>query len=268
LAAEEEAMLTWDLLAARPAAFVSLTGLSPAAFDVLAAEFAPAYQRHRAAATTTRRDRQLRQRAPGAGGGYVHDLRTRLLMALVWLKVYPTYEVLGLLFSLHKRNAQLNVRDLLEVLETLDDFPFDRPPADRPKLASLAAVMGAYPAVRLVIDSKEQRLYRPGGGHARQKPFYSGKKKAHTLKTQLAVSPGGLIESVSPGVPGTVNDVRLLRESGLLDRLGEREAAMTDKGYEGASKGRDGPEVVQPQKDRTVRPLTEAQKAENRRINR
>jgi len=47
-------------------------------------------------------------------------------MALVWLKVYPTYEVLGFLFDLHKRNTQLNVRAVLEVLELLDDFPFER----------------------------------------------------------------------------------------------------------------------------------------------
>src|SRR5262245_62108699 len=48
-------------------------------------------------------------------------------MALIWLRVYPTYELLGFFFDLHKRNAQLNVRDVLATLETLDDFPFDRP---------------------------------------------------------------------------------------------------------------------------------------------
>jgi hypothetical protein len=261
-------MLSLDLLSARPTAFVSLTGLTLKEFEALAADFAPAYQRHRAAADTTRRDRQPRRRAVGAGGRYAHDLRHRLLLALVWLKVYPTYELLGLLFGLHKRNAQLNVRDVLEVLETLDDFPFDRPEGPRPKLSSLAQAMEAFPQVRLVIDAKEQRVYRPGGGHERQKPFYSGKKKAHTLKTQLGVAPDGRIESVSHSAPGSVNDVRLLRESGLLGRLGEGEAAMTDKGYEGAAKGYEAVEVIQPKKNRKARPLTEADQARNRLIGR
>jgi hypothetical protein len=71
-------------------------------------------------------------------------------MALVWLKLSPTYELLGLLFGLHRRNARLNVRDILEVLGTLDDFPFDRPDGSRRKLASLAEVMRDFPTVRLV----------------------------------------------------------------------------------------------------------------------
>jgi hypothetical protein len=260
-------MLTLELLTARPAAFVSLTGLSPAAFEALGADFAPAYRRRRAAAATTRRGGRPRRRAPGAGGRYARDLRTRLLMALVWLKAYPTYEVLGLLFGLHKRNAQLNVRDVLGALEGLDEFPFDRPDrGGRPPRGSLAQVMADFPAVRLVIDSKEQRAYRPGGGHAAQKPYYSGKKKAHTLKTQLAVRPDGVIESVSPGVPGSVNDVRLLRETGLLGRLGEGEVGMADKGYEGGDKGYPAGVLILPKKDRKKNPCTEEDKARNRRI--
>ena len=107
-------------------------------------------------------------------------------MALVWLRVYPTYEVLGFFFGLHKRNAQLNVRAALEVLDTLDDFPFDRPGRDRKKLRSAAEVMAAFPQVRLIIDAKEQRINRPAGRTSAQKPYYSGKKKAHTRQ-----DPGG-----------------------------------------------------------------------------
>jgi DDE superfamily endonuclease/Helix-turn-helix of DDE superfamily endonuclease len=261
-------MLTLELLTARPAAFVSLTGLTPADFEALFADFAPAYQRHRAAADATRRNGRPRRRAPGAGGRYAHDLRTRLLMALTWLKVYPTYEVLGLLFGLDKGNAQRNARDILGVLELLDDFPFDRPDGGGSPRGSLAAVLADFPAVRLVIDSKEQRVYRPGGGHAAQKPYYSGKKRCHTLKTQLAVALGGLILSVSPPVPGSVNDVRRLRETDLLGLLAEGEAAMTDKGYEGADKGYPAGVLVLPKKDRKRNPCTEQDQARNRRISR
>ena len=258
-------MLRFEALAAKPAAFVSFTGLTPADFQALLDDFTPHYARHRAAAT--RRGRP-RRRAPGAGRRHAHDLRGRLLMALVWLKVYPTYEVLGLLFGLDKGNARRNVLDVLGALDGLGDFPFDRPDRDRARrpLGSAGAVREAFPQVRLVIDAKQQRCQRPGGPHERQKPFYSGKKKAHTLKTQIGVRPDGRIESVSPSVPGSVNDVRLLRETALLGRLGEGEAAMTDKGYEGGDKGHEGLPLVLPKKDRKKNPCTEQDKDRNRRI--
>jgi hypothetical protein len=261
-------MLRLETLAAKPAAFVSFTGLTPGQFDALADDFEPHYRRHRAAAATTRRGRAPRRRAPGGGRPYAHALRGRLLLALVWLKVYPTYEVLGLLFGLDKGNARRNVLDILEALDTFDDFPFDRPdggPGRRP-LHSVGEVMAAFPQVRLVIDSKEQRVHRPGGPHERQQPYYSGKKRAHTLKTQLGVSPCGRVESVSPSVPGSVNDVRLLRATGLLGRLAEGEAGLTDKGYEGADKGERAGVLVLPKKDRKKNPCTEADRARNRLI--
>jgi hypothetical protein len=260
-------MLCLEVLAAKPPAFVSFTGLTPEQFRALADDFEPHYRRHRASTASTRRGPR-RRRAPGAGHPYAHDLRGRLLLTLVWLKVYPTYEVLGLLFGLDKGNARRNVLDILEALDTFDDFPFDRPDADparRPR-RSAQEVMSAFPQVRLVIDSKEQRVQRPGGPHDRQKPYYSGKKRAHTLKTQLGVSPCGLIESLSPSVPGSVNDVRLVRETGLLGRLAEGETGLTDKGYEGADKGERVGVLVLPKKDRKKNPCTEEDKARNRLI--
>jgi hypothetical protein len=148
-------VLRLDTVAPSPAAFVSLTGLTPAEFENPFTNFHPAYRRYRAAADTTRRGR-----APGAGGRHAHDLRGHLLLAVVWLKVYPTYEVLGLLFGLNKGNARRNMLDIPQALDTFDSFPFDRPdgdPAHRP-LRSAEEVLAAFPQVWLVIDSREQRV--------------------------------------------------------------------------------------------------------------
>src|SRR5262245_62894942 len=116
-------------MGAYPRAFRSLTGMTPAEFESLLNACRTAADRLRHASGTTRTG-QPRRRAAGAGHPHRHDSRHRLLMALVWLRVYPTYELLGFFFGLHKRNAQLNVRDALAVLDTLDDFPFDRPDRD------------------------------------------------------------------------------------------------------------------------------------------
>jgi hypothetical protein len=259
-------MLSYADLCRHPAAFPSLTGMTRPEFDTLADQFERASQQNRDRSATTRRCGTPRCNAPGAGRPHDHAPRDRLLMALVWLRAYPTYEVLGFFFDLHKRNAQLNVRAVLEVLDTLHEFPFDRPTRDRTKLRSAAAVMAAFPQVRVVIDGKEQRTNRPTGYDA-QRPYYSGKKKAHTLKNQVVVDPCGRIETVSPSVPGGANhDLTVLRGSGVLERLVEGEGAMVDKGYVGVKK--DYPEVpiVIPFEASRNHPLSADQEAFNREV--
>jgi hypothetical protein len=157
-------MFRYQDIQGRPAVFRGLTGMDLQAFETLFTDFETARQAGRAASACTRRDGRPRRRAPGAGRRYALDPRDRLLMALVWLRVYPTYELLGYFFGLHNGNACRNVADVLAVLEALGDFPFDRPnrDGDRAKLDSAAAVMDAFPEVRLVVDTKDQRGRRPG----------------------------------------------------------------------------------------------------------
>jgi hypothetical protein len=258
-------MLAYDTLIRYPSAFRSLTGMSPAEFNDLLTAFGAAQGRRRRHSQATRKG-QPRQRAAGAGHPHRHDDRHRLLMALVWLRIYPTYELLGFFFGLHKRNAQLNVRDVLAALDTIDDFPFDRPGRDRKKLGSLTEVMAAFPEVRVIIDSKEQRVQRPRGYDA-QKPYYSGKKRAHTVKAQVVVDPCGRIEAVSDSVPGGANhDLPLLCGSGVLEQLGAGEGAMVDKGYVGLRNYYPDVPVVIPFKASRGHPLTAEQEAFNRAV--
>jgi hypothetical protein len=126
--------------------------------------------------------------------------------------------------------------------------------------------MTAFPQVRVLIDSKEQRVNRPTGYEA-QKPYYSGKKKAHTVKTQVVVDPCGRIEAVSASVPGGANhDLPLLRRSGVLEQLAEGETAMVDKGYVGVKNYYPDTPVVIPFKASRGHPLTAEQEAFNRAV--
>ncbi len=257
-------MLSYEELCRRPSAFPALTGLTRPEFDALLGRFTRAEADCRARSTRTRGGTP-RARAPGAGRPFAHAARDRLLMALLWLRVYPTYEVLGFFFSLHKRNAQLNVRSALEALDAVDDFPFDRPGPDRKKLRSAAEVMAAFPQVRYVIDAKEQRINKPQGEQA-QRPYYSGKKRAHTVKAQVVVNPRGQIEAVSESVPGSTHDLTLLVASGVLDRLGEAEGGMLDKGYVGVEKYREGVPLVLPNKKPRGGELSAFQRAHSREV--
>ena len=268
-----EGMITYESPAARPSAFASLSGLTLTDFEALYHDFAAAYAQDRQHSLT--RAGKPRRRAAGGGTPFTHDGRTRLLMALVWLRVYPTYEVLSFFFSLHKANAQRGVVDVLATLEAHTVFVCERPAKERQKLRSVQAVMDAFPDVRLVIDAKEQRVQRPSGedesGNSCQKPFYSGKKKAHTLKTQVAVAPDGSFQSVGKSAPGSVHDLTLLRQSDLLHRLPRAQGVMLDKGYDGIQRqdpkdpDKNGPPHPYhlPFKARRGHPLTDAQKAFN-----
>jgi hypothetical protein len=265
-------MLTYQNLSARPAAFRSMTGLSVSDFDELYAQLAPAHA-ERLAQTLTKRHRKPRKRAAGAGKPHRHSLQDRLLLTLMWLRLYPTLEVLGFFFGLNKTNAEDNLKDVLATLDTMTDFIYERPAKDRPKMRSVQAIMDAFPDVCLVIDAKEQRIQRPGGeddlGNSRQKPFYSGKKKAHTLKNQVAVNPQGRFLSVSESVAGGANhDLTLLRTTKLLGELASGEAAMMDKGYDGITKDYPDATLYLPHKARRNHPLTEEQKTYNRHLSR
>jgi IS5 family transposase len=260
-------MITYDRLAESPDAFLPLTGLTREEFDQLFLAFTAAADAHRAARTHTPRGHRRLVRAAGAGHPHDLDVRTRLVMALVWLRVYPSYSVLGTLFGADKPAAWHNVQDILEVLETMADFPFDRPDPDRTRLKTVEAVVAEFPAVRVIIDAKEQGFRRPGGWED-QKPFYSGKKKRHTLKNQVACTPGGRIASVSRTAPGRTHDLTVLRHTAVLGNLPADAGVMTDKGYVGVEADAGGRPVVIPTKATKTRPLTDAQKETNRVISR
>ena len=82
-------MLAYETLIRYPGAFRSFAGMTPTEFASLLTAFLTAADRLREASCTTRRG-QPRRRAAGAGHPHRHDSRHRLLMALVWLRVYPT----------------------------------------------------------------------------------------------------------------------------------------------------------------------------------
>lgn len=263
-------MISYETLRRRPAAFKSMTGFDLEGFQSLFLAFTGAHEKRCHASTTTKRKGQPRERAYGAGRRYSHDLRDRLLMALIWLRIYPTFEVLGFLFGLDKTNARDNVRDVLATLETLADFSFERPAAERQKARSVAAVMEAFPDVRVVVDAKEQRCQRPQSTPEddAQKPYYSGKKKCHTLKSEIGVEPDGRIGALSASVPGgAVHDLVLLRRTGLIARLDpETEAGMLDRGYQGIRTNYPGYRLYLPFKASKNHPLTPEQKAYNRML--
>ena len=165
-------------------------------FDALLARFA-APRPTSAPAATPRAATASRAAAPPAPAAATPTTPAdRLLMALMWLRVYPTYEVLGFFFALHKRNAQLNVRAALEVLDALSDFPFDRPGPDRKKLRCAAEVMAAFPQVR-AHHRRQGAAHQQAARRRDAEAVLLGQEEGAHVKTQVVVDPRGQIEAVS-----------------------------------------------------------------------
>jgi hypothetical protein len=210
-----------------PTVFRHLTGLTVPAFDALAADVVPAVRAaHRAAL-----DRPDRERAIGAGGEFELTTADQVLLAVVWLRQYPTQEVLGFLFGVSDSTALRAVRRCLPALEQAGKDTMRMPDPGRGRRKKLPALLADTPGLAVVIDSFEQRTHRP---RRRQRAYYSGKKKAHTLKSQVGVDEDtGRVVDVSDTVPGPWADIKLLKKSRLLKRLPEGVGGIGDLGYTG-----------------------------------
>jgi hypothetical protein len=216
-----------DRLRKHPAVFRHLTGLTVAVFDELAAEVVPAVE----AAHRKALDRPGRQRAIGGGDNF--DLATvdQVLLAVVWLRQYPTNEVLGFLFGVSDSTASRARARCLPALEQAGKDTMRMPDPGAGRRKRLPALLKDTPGLAVVIDSFEQRTHRP---KRRQRAYYSGKKKAHTLKSQVGVDEeSGRFVDVSDSVPGPWADIKLLKKSRLLKRLPKGVGGIGDLAYVG-----------------------------------
>ncbi|MFN8458781.1 MAG: transposase family protein [Anaerolineae bacterium] len=84
----------------------------------------------------------------------------------------------------------------------------------------------------VIIDTFEQAVQRPQK-QAEADPYYSGKKKRHTLKSGVVDEDSGQIVDVAASTHGPTADLTVLKQSGLLDRLPPGVGAIADLAYVG-----------------------------------
>jgi hypothetical protein len=147
-------MITYEKILRNPQVTNSLIGMSLAEFEKLYAEFELAHTKRVSALQYTRRHKLKRLRAVGAGRKHKYGLHDRLLITLFWLRAYTTYEVFGVFYGLDKTTVEDNLNDVLETLERMITFNFERPQAEVPKLRSVQDMLNAFPELHLIIDAK------------------------------------------------------------------------------------------------------------------
>ena len=222
-------ILRYDRLHRRPSVFQHMTGLRLNEFDNLLGDVVPRFTK----AELERLERAERQRALGGGRKANLAVRDQILLAIVWLRVYPTNEVLGYLFDVSDSTASRIVARVVPLLEASGRDTMRMPDPGRKHRKTLDELLADTPELVVLIDSFEQRVQRPKQ-RGEADGYYSGKKKQHTFKSQIAVDEcDGTISDVSDSVAGPTADITLLKQSGLMERLPEGVGGMGDKAYVG-----------------------------------
>jgi hypothetical protein len=188
--------------------FRAFTGLPQKEFDRLLPDFTRCleaiqkqrYQKHRV----------QRKRQPGGGRkGALSTPELKLFFILFYLKTYPTFDVLGGLFNLSPGKAEENVMKLLPILKQTEKCLQVLPHRHFKPVSN--DEQPTEKIQKIIIDATERPCCRPH--HARkQKHYYSGKKRYHTLKNTVIGDVNKGISVIGPTAPGSRHDYALLKE--------------------------------------------------------
>lgn len=171
--------------------FRSLTGVEPKIFHAMVARLRPCWQRR----IVDSRDRA--ERPWGVGG-----LEDHLLALLILYRRAVTQDFLGCLYRVDKAV-------ICRALQRLE------PLAAQVLGVKKSIRVGREEAQSLLLDTTEQPIQRPS---RKQRCWYSGNKKRHTIKTEIIVTEKGRIVSVSKPVPGSVHDLALRQRGSPLPK--------------------------------------------------
>jgi len=173
-------MLTVKKLRRKPKHFHNFTGLTPERFDELLTAVEPLYEQ----AQEERLFTPNRLRARGAGRNFDLELPERLLMSLMYFRLYVTQALLSYLFDLDASNVnrEINGRMLAVLSEVLPVPAQDEPLSDLlaaratasggggkrkrggKKIGTLEELLEKHPEFKeIFIDGTEQELPKTQG---------------------------------------------------------------------------------------------------------
>ncbi len=217
-------MSLYRKLSRKPKQFLAVTGMNLPQFQTLLPQLERVYgkrerQRKKRAVSTGKK----RQRGIGGGAQFANDVPDRLLMLLLYYRLYLTQEFMTLLFCAeHKSVICRGIRQMRPVFETVLPVPerarrrilalADKEQKRREKrISSIEEFREAYPELSFIIDGVEQPKRKPADPEKR-KSDYSGKKRRHTRKQIVIGTRAGIIVDQSPAVGGRTHDFKAFKD--------------------------------------------------------
>lgn len=247
-------MLSYDILKDKPKVILAFTSLTISEFESLLTVFKKVRQQE------TLVNKTQGQRAPGGGRKpQLVAYADQLLFILFYVKTYPLQEVMAFLFSMSQAQTNEWIHRLAKMLQkALAELSYLPERAS----ANLVDVLRAYDYLEFVQDGTERQRERPQD-EEKQKAYYSGKKKKHTVKNNLVVHPESRqICYLSPTVPGKMHDKKLADETEMTFPINT--ILEQDTGYQGYQPA--GVIILQPQKKARRKELSTSDKFVNKVI--
>lgn len=245
-----------DELRGRPRILKSLTSLTLQEFDRLLVSFEQAWT---AFVEEEFKSKERKRRYGGGRKAHLDSLADKLLFILVYFRLYPTQEVQGYLFGISQAQANEWVHRLTGVLNVALGYEKQLPEREP---ANLVEVLKRCPGLEFMIDGTERRINRPKDKEGR-KTFYSGKKKAHTVKNNVISERGGKVLFLSDTYEGKKHDKKIADEEDY--HFPEGSTLWQDTGFQGyAPPG--VTQTQQPKKKPKNGKLTDSEKEGNRQV--
>lgn len=209
-----------------PAKMIALTGLTKSEFDSLLPDFKKAEEDYAKERYVNDKERK---RAPG--GGCKPKLQTaeeRLFFILYYFKTYPLQQEIAVLFGLSLGQTNFWIHKLSEILKRVlgkkEYLPERKPAASEDALKKC-------PGLSFVIDATERRIQRPKDPE-KQKDYYSGKKKGHTVKNNIIGDAAAKkVVCLSSTYKGKIHDKKIADEENPTFPKGS--SLFKDSGYQG-----------------------------------
>lgn len=248
-------MLSYDRLSRKPLLFKSFTGLAVEEFDdIYGKGIAKRYGRHETQRLSKRKDK--RERSIGAGRRFKLDVKDRFLMLLVYYRLYITYTLAGFLFGLDQSNVCRDIQKIEPLVRKCVPIPQKMHKITK-RLRTPEEVERHFPGFLSFTDCTEQQIPRPES-KTRRKAYYSGKRKRHTVKTQIVVNSQGLIIHKTGHKKGRRHDYDIYKKDHPLTP--KKVVNVFDLGYLGVE--RDFPDLKSsmPNRKRRKQDLSQEEK--------
>ena len=250
-------MLSYDRLSKKPLLFKSFTGLTIQEFDnIFDKKLTKRYEKYEIQRLSKRKDRE---REIGAGRHFNLNKRDRILMLLVYYRLYITYTLAGFLFDLDQSNICRDIQKIEGLIRECLPIPQKLYPITK-RLQTKEAVEKYFPGFLAFTDRTEQQIPRPVD-NKRRNAYYSGKKKRHTVKNQITVNNRGYILHKIRHKKGRKHDYDIYKKNYTVTP--KQVVTVVDLGYLGIEK--DFPEQLSalPYKKKIKQDLSQEEKEYN-----
>ena len=251
-------MITYNKLSKNPKIFKSFTGLEIKEFDTLYQTIESNYKEYE----IIRLDRPDRINKIGQGRPFQLELIDRIIMLLIYYRMYLTFTLTGFLFDLDQSNVQRNIKHLEPLVKSCIPLP-SKVHRMTKKIRNIDELIEYFPEMKAFVDATEQEIPRPKNKR-RRKNYYSGKKKRHTVKIQILTNKDGLIIHKTRHVNGKKHDYDLFKRK--HPPIPSDVELNGDSGYQGIQK--DFPEIKSriPVKKQRGKSLEKKDKRHNRKL--